>query len=128
RCLQGRIAGRACRRRERRKRRERRARRQSRRGQTRASKNLLSPYAGAVHHSHLTRTLVQQSCPHDDWMFIIENLLRAAAVNGHALSPHPEEARSAVSKDGHKLHASARALRDAMLRMAPQGEGSTVTV
>src|SRR5438270_2083094 len=27
-------------------------------------------YAGAVHHFHLTRRLVQQSCPHDDWMFI----------------------------------------------------------
>jgi len=45
------------------------------------------------------------------------------------LPPHPEEpadafATAGVSKDGHELRVPALVLRDAMLRMAPQDEGS----
>ncbi len=40
----------------------------------------------------------------------------------HLLLPHPEEARSAVSKDGPHAPCSLPTLRDAALRAAPQGE------
>ena len=47
-----------------------------------------------------------------------------AARAATKLPPHPEEARRAVSKDGSKHRVPAVVLRDAMLRMAPQDEGS----
>src|SRR5260370_28252147 len=50
------------------------------------------------------------------------NASRAEAHPASAESPHPEEARRAVSKDGPQTRCRLPILRDAALRAAPQDE------
>src|SRR5437016_10804294 len=50
------------------------------------------------------------------------NASRAKAYSASAESPHPEEARRAVSKGGPQTRCRLPILRDATLRAAPQDE------